>query len=182
MYFQIEYYIYSLVGRNVKRHSRNKEKKMTQSEFIVLYFIEIRRKSIELWKGLPKNYYNWKPDENAMTAMEMIRHVLEADYGWNIIINQGAMTNYKTPWKNRPCISVTDELEFAGPYRKKFLESVRQFSDTELHETEIVHPGNGEKKNLGKYLLRIGYHESVHAGQFLSYLRAMKINRPEIWN
>jgi hypothetical protein len=46
----------------------------------------------------------------------------------------------------------------------------------------MIHPGNGEKKILGKYLLRIGYHESVHAGQFLSYLRAMKIDRPKIWD
>ena len=155
---------------------------MTQSEFIILNFKEIRRKSIKLWKALPKDYYNWKPDEEAMTAIEMIRHVLEADYGWNIIINNGSMKNYKTPWKNRPFISVNDELDFAEPYRKIFLESVKQFSDQELSEIEIVHPGNGSKKNLGKYLLRIGYHESVHAGQFLSYLRAMKIDRPEIWD
>lgn len=155
---------------------------MTPSELIILNFTEIRRKSVKLWKELPENYYHWKPDEKAMTAIEMIRHVLEADYGWNIIINKGDMTAYKTPWKNRPFRSVIDELEFAEPYRNTFLESVRQFSDTELNETEIIHPGNGEKKILGKYLLRIGYHEAVHAGQFLSYLRAMNINRPEIWD
>ncbi|WBU87904.1 DinB family protein [Cellulophaga omnivescoria] len=155
---------------------------MTQSELIILNLIEIRRRSIKLWNGLPEKYYNWKPDEKAMSASEMIRHVLEADYGWNIIINHGDMTNYKTPWENRPFINVTDELEFAEPYRKKIIESVWQFSDTELNKTEIIHPGNGEKKILGKYLLRIGYHESVHAGQFLSYLRAMKIDRPKIWD
>lgn len=157
-------------------------KKMNQSELILLNFEEIRRKSIKLWKGLPKSHYYWKPDEKAKTAIEMIRHVLEADYGWNIIINNGSMTTYKTPWENRPFISVADELEFAEPYRNTFLESVRQFSDKQINETEIVHPGNGSKKNLGNYLLRIGYHESVHAGQFLSYLRAMKINRPAIWD
>jgi len=155
---------------------------MTQSEFIILNFTEIRRRSIKLWNGLPEKYYNWKPDEKAMSASEIIRHVLEADYGWNLIINQGNLTNFKTPWENRPFINVNDELEFAEPYRKTFIESVRQFSDMELNEIEIIHPGNGEKKILGKYLLRIGYHESVHAGQFLSYLRAMKIDRPKIWD
>ena len=155
---------------------------MTQSDLIILNFIEIRRRSIKLWKGLPIDYYHWKPDEKAMSASEMIRHVLEADYGWNIIINQGSMTNYKTPWKNKPFISLADELEFAEPYRKTFLESVSQFSDTELNETEILHPGNGDKKVLSKYLFRIGYHESVHAGQFLSYLRGMNIERPNIWD
>ena len=155
---------------------------MTQSELIILNLEEIRRRSIKLWKGLPENYYSWKPDEKAMTAIEMVRHVLEADYGWNMIINNESMTNYHTPWENQPLISVADELEFAQPYRNTFIESVRQFSDRELNETEIVHPGNGEKKNLGKYLLRIGYHESVHAGQFLTYLRAMGIDRPSVWD
>ena len=107
---------------------------MTQSELIILNFTEIRRKSIKLWKELPKSHYNWKPDEKAMTAIEMIRHVLEADYGWNIIINNGSLTDYKTPWENRPFVSVSDELEFAEPYRQTFLESVNQFSDRELNK------------------------------------------------
>ena len=155
---------------------------MTQSELIVLNFTEIRRRSIKLWKALPESRYNWKPDEKAMSASQMIRHVLEADYGWNIIINQGDMKNYKTPWENRPFINLKNELEFAAPIRKTFLESVRQFSDSELNEIEIIHPGHEGKKILGKYLLRIGYHEAVHAGQFLSYLIAMKIDRPKIWD
>ncbi|MGO3706924.1 MAG: DinB family protein [Mesonia hippocampi] len=155
---------------------------MTQTELIILNFTEIRRRSIKLWDALPKSCYYWRPDENAMSTIEMIRHVLGADYGWNIIINQGDMTNYKSPWENRPFVSVNDEIKFAKPYREIFLQSVSQLSDLQLRETEIIHPGNGEKKNLGEYLLRIGYHESVHAGQFLSYLRAMKIDRPEIWD
>ena len=155
---------------------------MTQTEFIILNFNEIRRKSIKIWKALPESHYNWKPDKNAMTALEMIRHVLQADYGWNIIINQGDMTNYKTPWENKPFVSVNDEIEFAEPYRKKILESIHKFSEKDLNENKVIHPGNGEAKNLGEYLLRIAYHESVHAGQFLSYLRTMKINRPEIWD
>ena len=155
---------------------------MNPSELLVYNFSEIRRRSIKLWNGLPENLSQWKPDATAMSAIELIRHVLEADYGWNIIINQGDMTNYETPWKNRPFGSVKNEIEFAEPHRIKFLESVRRFSERELFETKIIHPGKKKKKILGKYLLRIGYHESVHAGQFLSYLRAMNINRPDIWD
>lgn len=155
---------------------------MTQKELIILNFKEVRRKSIKLWRGLPESHYNWKPDEDSMTAIEMIRHVLQADYGWNIIINQGDMTNYKTPWEDRPFQSVEGELEFAEPYRKIFLNSVSQFSENQLAEVNIIHPGNGKLKPLRQYLLRIGYHESVHAGQFLSYLRAMRIDRPQIWD
>ncbi|NBG65614.1 DinB family protein [Acidiluteibacter ferrifornacis] len=155
---------------------------MTPTELILFNLIEIRRKSIKLWNALPESHYNWKPDEKAMSAIAMIRHVLEADYGWNIIINNGSMTNYQTPWKNRPFGAVSDEIKFAQPYRNEFLESIRQFSANELNEKEIIHPGNGEKKNLGQYLLRIGYHETVHTGQFLSYLRTMNVDRPNLWD
>ncbi len=155
---------------------------MTQNELIIRHLNEVRRRSVLLWEGLPETFYNWKPDDHAMTALQLIRHVLQADYGWNIIINQGDMSNYKTPWENRAYLDVKDELEFAAPYRQIFLSSIARFSKAELSETIIIHPGNGAKKILGDYLLRIGYHESVHAGQFLSYLRAMGVERPFIWD
>tara|TARA_B100001109_G_scaffold255660_1_gene259836 strand:- start:4165 stop:4632 length:468 start_codon:yes stop_codon:yes gene_type:complete len=155
---------------------------MSQVEQILLNFSEIRRRSIMLWRALPESHYHWKVDDEAMSAIEMIRHVLEADYGWNMIIKQESLKNYTTPWKGKPMVSVEDEIKFAEPYRKAFIESIRSLSDKALNETEIIHPGNGKKKNLGQYLLRIGYHEGVHAGQFTSYLRAMNIERPNIWD
>lgn len=155
---------------------------MTQTDLILLNFEEIRRKSIRLWQGLPESHYHWKPDSEALTAIELVRHVLQADYGWKMIINQEDMRNYSTPWEGRPLVSVAEELAFAKPYRAAFLASVQQFSAEQLRDTEIIHPGNGERKNLGQYLLRIGYHESVHAGQFLAYLRAMGLSRPQIWD
>ncbi|CAA7386255.1 DinB family protein [Chryseobacterium fistulae] len=155
---------------------------MTQNDLILHHLNETRRRSILLWKGLPPELYSWKPDDEAMTAIEMIRHVLQADYGWNMIIHQSDMSHYKTPWENHPFLNVEDELEFAEPYRQTFLQSIKNFSPKQLAETLITHPGNGTKKLLGDYLLRIGYHESVHAGQFLSYLRTMGIPRPFIWD
>ena len=50
---------------------------MNSNEIIGLNFSEIRRRSIKLWSGIPNEYLNWKPDENAFTIIEMIRHILE---------------------------------------------------------------------------------------------------------
>ncbi|MDP9959218.1 DinB family protein [Chryseobacterium lathyri] len=155
---------------------------MTHNELIINYLNETRRRSVFLWKGLPEDLYGWKPDSEAMTAIQMIRHVLQADYGWNMIINKEDMSNYQTPWEDRSYSNVEDEIEFAEPYRQNFLQSVRKFSEKELSNTIIIHPGNGAEKLLGNYLLRIAYHESVHAGQFLSYLRTMGVERPFIWD
>lgn len=155
---------------------------MTKKDLILTNFNETRRRSIMAWEGLPEDHCHWKPDATAMTALQVIRHVLQADYGWNIIISRGDMSNYTTPWENKPLVSVKDELEFAAPYRQAFLETVHQFSENDLSEIVIIHPGNGTKKILGDYLLRIGYHESVHTGQFLAYLRTINVDRPMIWD
>lgn len=155
---------------------------MVDADFLLSNFHEIRRRSILLWRGLPEEHYFWRPDPQAMTAMEHIRHVLAADYGWNMIIHNADMSNYCSPWEGRPFTDLNDELAFAEPYRLEFLESVRQFTPTQLATTEVIHPGNGTKKLLGEYLLRIGYHEAVHAGQFIGYLRAMGVDRPFIWD
>jgi uncharacterized damage-inducible protein DinB len=156
---------------------------MTEVELITLNLEEIRRRSIKLWQGLPDSHYHWKPDDNAMSAIEMVRHVLSADYGWNIVVKTGGdLTNFKSPWNDRPYSSVEDEIDFAQPYRQEFLHTVRQFSSIELETREIIHPGTGTSRKLGDYLLRIGYHEAVHAGMFINYLRATNIGRPFIWD
>jgi uncharacterized damage-inducible protein DinB len=156
--------------------------KMTNTALVLLNFAEIRRRSIKLWEGLPEEYYFWKPDEAAMSAIELIRHVLGADHGWNVIINNRYTSAYQSPWAGRHYTNLADELAFAEPYRQEFLNSVASFSATDLATLEVTHPGNGKKRNLGDYLLRIGYHEAVHAGQFLSYLRTIGIERPFIWD
>lgn len=152
------------------------------SELLLYNLRETRRRSELLWNQLPESHFHWKPDSEAMSALEMIRHVVQADFGWNKIIKREDLSNYSTPWKDKPIESVQDELEFAKPYREEFIRTVESFSDAELNEIKVIHPGIKEEKLLGHYLLRIAYHESVHAGQFLSYLRSMGIDRPMIWD
>lgn len=127
---------------------------MTQNELIINHLSETRKRSILLWMSLPENFYDWKPDPEAMTAIQMIRHVLQADYGWNMIINKEDMSGYHTPWEDHPYSNVENEIEFAEPYRQIFLQSIRNFSEKELSNTIIIHPGNGAEKLLGSYLLR----------------------------
>ena len=114
---------------------------MTHSKLLILNLEEIRRNSVMIWKGLPQDKYHWKPDEKAMTAIAMIRHVLEADYGWNIIINQGDMSNHETPWRNMPFTSLAEELAYAAPYRKELIKRISEFTEEELSNTQIIHPG-----------------------------------------
>ncbi len=156
---------------------------MTPVGIIILNFEEIRRRSIKLWTGItPENYF-WRPDIKAMTCIEMIRHVLESEHIYHVIVNnRGSLGNYVSPWENIPYSDLQDELDFAKPFREKFLETIGSFSPEELTSVEIIRADKGQRRKLGDYLLRIAYHEAVHTGQLLSYLRTLGIERPIIWD
>ncbi len=156
---------------------------MSAVELLVLNFEEIRRRSLILWKALPKDYYEWQPDEQAMTTIEMIRHILEGEHLFHIIVkNRGNLNDYISPWNDREYTNIDDEIKFAIPYRKEFLETVQSFTINDLDTIEIIRSEKNQRRKLGDYLLRIAYHESVHTGQLLSYFRSMEIKRPLIWD
>lgn len=155
---------------------------MTTAETIIRNFEEIRRKSLKLWTSLPRDHYDWRPDDNAMFCLEMVRHVLEIENTYHVIAkNRGGHGDKITPWTSRTYSNVQDELDFAGPFRKDFLKTIGGYSDKDLASIQIVRPER-ITRTLGEFLLRCNYHESVHAGQFLSYLRMMGLERPNVWD
>jgi hypothetical protein len=152
------------------------------TDAIILNFEEIRGRSVKLWSGLPPEFYNWRPDDKALSCIEMIRHVLEAEHIYHVIINnRGNLNDFISPWENRPYGNLESELEFARPFRMDFIEAIRGFTLEDLNSIKIVRK---EKKtrSLGDFLNRCAYHEAVHAGQFLSYLRTLELDRPNIWD
>lgn len=156
---------------------------MNSIEIILLNFKETRRRSINLWKGIPKEYLHWKPDAKAMSCIEMIRHVLEAEHLFHTIIkNRGNLGDYSSPWKNTPYTNVLDELEFCKVYKEDFYTMIENLSETDLKEIVIYRDEVNQVKPLGDYLNRIIYHEAVHTGQLLSYLRTLNIKRPQVWD
>lgn len=156
---------------------------MNSIEVILLNFSEIRRRSIKLWKGIPNEYLNWKPDENAFTIIEMIRHVLEGEHLFHKIIeNRGDLGSYPSPWKELEYSDLTNELEFSAEYRASFLKMIRELKESDLESVRIERKEVGQSKILGDYLNRIAYHEAVHMGQMLDYLRTAGVERPKIWD
>ena len=156
---------------------------MNSIEIILLNFSEIRRRSIKLWKGIPNEYLNWKPDKSAFTIIEMIRHVLEGEHLFHKIIeNRGNLGNYKSPWKDQKYSDLKNELIFAEKYRIAFLNKIHSLREIDLENVIIERKEVNQRKKLGDYLNRIAYHESVHTGQLLSYLRTLSIQRPQIWD
>jgi uncharacterized damage-inducible protein DinB len=156
---------------------------MTQTDLIILNYEEIRRRSIKLWSALPTDKYNWKPDEAAMTCIEMIRHILEGEHLFNIIVNnKGNIGDYVSPWANLSYTTLQAELDFAKTYREQFLQTIKSFSAEDLSTIEIIRTEKNQRRTLGDYLQRIAYHEAVHTGQMLSYYRTIGIEIPLIWD
>lgn len=157
--------------------------KVTSIELLLLNFLETRRRSIKLWSGIPNQYFNWKPDEDAFTIIEMIRHVLEGEHLFHKIVeNRGNLGNYQSPWKGLKYTDLKNELTIAEKYREEFLNMMKSLSESDLENIIIERKEVGQSKKLGDYLNRIVYHESVHCGQMLSYLRTIGIERPKIWD
>jgi uncharacterized damage-inducible protein DinB len=155
---------------------------MTTTDTLIQNFEEIRRKSIRLWMSLPPGFYTWRPDDGASALLEMVRHVLETEYVYHVIVkNRGGHGDPVTPWTDRPYTDIQDELAFAEPFRKEFLKTIREFSGEDLSGIRIVR-SERVTRALGEFLLRCNYHESVHAGQFLAYLRTVGLDRPNIWD
>lgn len=156
---------------------------MNAIELILLNFSETRRRSTKLWKGIPGTYLNWKPDGKAFTIIEMVRHVLEGEHLFHKIIeNRGNLGNYHSPWEGLKYSDIENELKFAEEYRMKFIKMIEGLKELDLENVKINRIEVGQQKSLGDYLNRIAYHESVHTGQMLSYLRTIGIDRPKIWD
>ncbi|MCL6295907.1 DinB family protein [Jejuia spongiicola] len=156
---------------------------MDAIKIILLNFSETRRRSLKLWRGIPKEHLNWKPDDNALTIIEMIRHVLEAEHLFHKIIeNRGNLGNYKSPWKNLPYQGLEHEIDFSKTYRTKFINMIKAIEESDLEKIKIERSEVNQSKVLGDYLNRIAYHESVHTGQLLDYLRTIGTERPSIWD
>lgn len=160
-----------------------KKNGMTQIELIILNFEEIRRRSLKLWAELtPENYF-WRPDMDAMTCIEMVRHVLESEHLFHKIIEtRGNLGDYISPWLDRPYTTLQEELDFAKPFREQFFAMIKQLSITDLSTIEVIRKEKGQRRKLGDYLQRTAYHESVHTGQMQAYFRILRLERSLIWD
>ena len=155
---------------------------MPGAELLCLNLIETRRRSIRIWRAIPLSLFNWRPDPDAMSCIEMVLHVLEADYLYGQMVRERRSFSGDSPFARYHFADVDAALAFANAYRESLLETVRQLSDDNLNTITIDRSDVGYVRKAGDFILRIAYHESVHAGQMLQYLRMAGVPRPSIWD
>ncbi|WP_123040268.1 DinB family protein [Cohnella candidum] len=157
---------------------------MNAAELAILNLKETRRRSILLWRSLPDEWLTWRPDRHALSFGEMIRHVWGASYGYHMILKNNGSLPSKTqpPYADEPVVSVEQEIALSEPYFRDFITYVETLSEEELRTRVIDRSDVGYRRQLGDMLLRISYHDAVHAGQFLQYMRMAGLDRPQIWD
>jgi len=156
---------------------------MNAIDLLVINFNEVCRRRIKLWTSIHQETLFWKPDNEAMSCFEMIKHVLESEHYYHLAIkNKGSLPDYESPFENQPYTTLEAELLLAEPFRQEFIETTQSFTNEDLTNIQIDRSDVEYIRNLGDMLLRIAYHESVHTGQLFDYLRTAKVTIPNIWD
>ncbi|MGD8188440.1 DinB family protein [Brevibacillus ginsengisoli] len=157
---------------------------MNAIDLSILNLKETRRRSIKLWRSLPDSWLTWRPDKEAMSFGEMIRHVWSGSYYYHmVLINNGSLqTQIPPPFEEEPILSVESEIELAEPYFDDFIAYVQSLTAEELESRLIDQSDVDYQRYVGDMLLRIAYHDAVHAGQFLQHMRMVNLERPLIWD
>ena len=85
-------------------------------------------------------------------------------------------------YETEPIATVEREIELSEPYFNSFISYVEGLTSDELATRIINRSDVGVIRTLGDMLLRIAYHDSVHVGQFLQYMRMVGLERPNTWD
>jgi len=150
---------------------------------LVLNLEEVRRRSLKVWRSVPEDRVEWRPDPAAMTFIETVRHVLEGEYLYaQMLKTRRSVSDEATPFTRRPFTTIEDEISFADPFRSALLQFVESFAPEELDTVKVDRSDKGYVRSAGDFILRMTYHEAVHTGQLLGYLRLMGVARPDIWD
>ena len=156
---------------------------MNAIELAVLNFQEVRRRSIKLWRSLPDERLTWKPDDEAFSFGETIRHVWTGQVYYHESLKLGrSVPHYEEPYESEPVTSVEIEISRSIPYFEDFISFVRSLSEEELMTRKLDRSDVGYVRTYGDMLNRIAYHESVHTGQFLQSMRSAGVPRLNIWD
>ncbi|MFD0960068.1 DinB family protein [Paenibacillus chungangensis] len=159
---------------------------MNATDLFLLNCEEVRRRSMMVWKAIPENMLHWKPDKDALTCAETIRHLLQGEFLFHQVLvgrSGKALIGLHNPFEGREFQSVDEEIAFAQPYREQFLAYIKSIDINDLNSVQIdLKDEGGYIRPLGDMLLRIPYHEAIHTGQLLNYMRTMGVARPQIWD
>jgi uncharacterized damage-inducible protein DinB len=157
---------------------------MKALDLFLLDYQESRRRFLMVAASFPNELLTWRPDIGALSVGETIRHVLLHDLSWLKILQEKRLPTDEEHLHllDRPYTDLQDEIDRSIQYQKEFIELIKTYNEEELLSIYISWPHKPIKRTLGDTLERKSYHDAVHTGQLLQYLRMLNIERPMIWD
>ncbi|MEH7301221.1 DinB family protein [Neobacillus drentensis] len=157
---------------------------MNSLEFFLLDYKECRRRFLLTAAAFPDELLTWRPDKDALSVGETIRHVLLHDFSWLRILKDNRLPTDEEQsdlWEE-PYTNLQNEVDRASVYYDEFINYVSSLNINDLGTKYINWPHKSISRTLGDTLERKSYHDAVHTGQLLQYLRMLHIDRPIIWD
>ena len=157
---------------------------MNLQEFFLKQKEAIRRRSTEVFGLVRPEHLSWKPEKDALSIGEMLRHLWVSEQGVRRVALEGNFAYYETriPQGLRAVLgtpgALEEELQNLDRVHRETLAGVTALP-LERFDEERVHAGLGFRRRAGIILLGINEHEIHHRAQLMTYLRMLGTPVPE---
>jgi uncharacterized damage-inducible protein DinB len=144
----------------------------------------IRRRSNEVFALVRPEYLSWKPEKDALSVGEMLRHIWVSEEGVRRVALEGNFAYYETriPQGLRATLGtqggLDEELRNLDRVHRETLAQVAA-CPLERFDEERAHAGLAFRRKIGVILLGINEHEIHHRAQLMTYLRLLGTPAPE---
>jgi uncharacterized damage-inducible protein DinB len=161
--------------------------RMDMRELICKQKEAVRRRTREVAGMLHDADLGWRPEEDALSAGEMLRHLWVSEEGVRRAALDGNFAYYekRIPHGLRAVLgtpgALADELANLERVHQETLRLVAKFPPEHMEE-ERVHEELGFRRKISAMLLGINEHEIHHRAQLMVYLRMLGRPVPESIN
>ncbi len=144
----------------------------------------IRGRTAEVLTQIRPEHLPWRPEKEALTVGEMLRHLWMSEEGVRRVALEGDFSYYEArlPQGLRAVLgtvgSLEQELKNLERAHRETLARVRAFP-LERFQDERVHEGLGFRRKVYGIVFGINEHEVHHRAQLMTYLRMLGSPLPE---
>ncbi len=151
---------------------------MDIQEFFLKQKEAIRGRTREVAQMLRPQHLEWRPEKDALSVGEMLRHVWVAEEGVRRAALEGNFAYYET----RIPKGLRAVLGQHGPLEEELIHLERVHRETlaavgawppERWDEERANPALGFRRKVGVMLMGINEHEVHHRAQLMTYLRML---------
>jgi len=144
----------------------------------------IRQRTLEVVARIKPEQMGWRPEKEALSAGEMLRHIRLSEQGLRRAALEGDFSYYekRLPQGLRAVLgaagTLEEELKTLDRVHQETLAQVKAFPLDRWQE-ERAHPGLGIRRKVYAFLFGIIEHEIHHRAQLTTYLRLLGSPLPE---